>query len=266
MSEAKFLNQDSISALFEKGTYFDEFSAFHLPGHPVPGMEGELIPYALQNDLFVLGVLVFSFLRMCFAFNKGRLLILHQIKDFFVERERDNLFLETGNEFRYQLFLILNSALLFGLILYALFLHSSQVFSLYPTCVPLSISILVCIIAYLLKILLYSFVNWIFFDKVQRERWIEIYSLVISLQRVMLFFLACFIIFIDLSVDTSLIALSIILIIAKLLLFCKSFSIFFANLQGFLCNILYFCTLEMIPLLYLLKIITEVNKSWTFNF
>jgi hypothetical protein len=266
MPGAGHLNQDSISALFEKGTYFDDYSAFHLSGHPVPGMEGEWIPYALQDDLCVLSILVFSFLLMCFVLNRGHLLILHQIKDFFVERERGNLFVETGNEFRYQLFLILNTALLLGLILYALFLNSSEVFSLYPTWFPLSISVAACIIAYLLKILLYSFVNWVFFDKVQNERWMEIYSLVISIQGVLLFLLACFIIFIDLSVEQGLIALSIILLIAKLLLFCKSFSIFFANLQGFLCNILYFCTLEMIPLLYLLKIITEVNKSWTFNF
>lgn len=260
------INIDSVSALFEKGTYFDSFSAFHTMGHPAPGVEGELLPYALKNDVFVLGVLVASFLLICFVLNKGYLLIAHQIKEFFVERTRGNLFVETGTEFRYQFFLVTNTALLFGVIVYAIYFKPDSSTELISSWRLLLFCMGTSIVLYLLKFIVYSFVNWIFFEGSKGERWMEIYSLVVSLQGILFFPLACVVVYFNLNTSDSLIALLVVLFIAKLLLFCKSLSIFFVNLQGFLSNILYFCTLEMIPMLLLLKIIENINQSWTIIF
>lgn len=263
MAYTELLELDSISILFEKGTYFDTQSAFHAVGRPIPGMEGELIPYALKNDLLVSGILVFSFLLLCFVLNKGQSLILHQLKDFFVERKRGNMFVETESEFRYQFFLISHAAWMLGLVLFILFLQPSGTGSLYPSWISILVCLLSCASLYAFKFLSYSFVNWVFFTHSQCERWMEVYALVISLQGVVLFPLACALAYFDFDTKTGLIVLLVVLGISKLLLFCKSFSIFFGKIYGLLANILYFCTLEMIPLLFLLKVISEITPSWT---
>ena len=260
------LEIDSISALFTEGTYFDKVSAFHTAGHALPGVEGEIIPYSLQDDVWVLGTLVLSFLLMSFVFSKSYQLIFKQLKEFLVERSRGNLFEETGTEFHYPVFLVTNAAVLFGLIVFALFFRPQGTLMLIPPKILLGWCIGASLLVYLGRFLVYSFVNWIFFDKAKRERWMEILSLVTSLQGVLYFLFACLLIYFNLPMNLGIIVLVGLLIIVKLILFCKSFSIFFANLQGFLTNILYFCTLEMIPLLLLLKIITEINQSWTINF
>lgn len=263
MTYTGILDLDSVSALYEEGTYFNTQSAFHAVGRPSSGMEGELLPYALKNDLLVSGILVCCFLLLCFVLNKGKSLIIHQLKDFFVERKRGNMFVETESEFRYQFFLISHAACMLGLVLFALFLQPSGTGNLYPSWISILICLAACAGLYAFKFLAYSFVNWVFFERFQRERWMEVYALVISLQGVLLFPLACALVYFDFDTKTGLIVLLVLLSVGKLLLFCKSFSIFFGKIYGLLCNILYFCTLEMIPMLFLLKVISEINPSWT---
>lgn len=265
MQHAANIDLDTVSALFEKGTYFDKVPAFHTLGHAVPGMEGEAIPYVLKDDFFVSAIVLFSFLLICYVLNKGHRLIIHQIKDFFVERTRGNLFVETGSEFRYQFFLISNTAILLGLILFTIFFRPEGTLQIIPSWQLLLFCIGACFILYVVKFLVYSLINWIFFEKAKQERWMEIYSLLVSLQGILLFPLACLTIYFNLSTRNGLIVLIFVLIIAKMLLFSKGMSIFFTKIQGLLCNILYFCTLEMIPLLLLLKIINDINQSWTLN-
>lgn len=256
---------DSISALFEKGTYFDTVSAFHTHGHPIPGMEGEIIPYLLRNDICVSALLVVSFLLISYVMGKGRLLIYHQIKELFVERKHSALFDEAGADFRYQFFMISNTVILQGVVFYALCLKPGNHVVTTPTWQLLLLSIGACSLLMICRYLAYSFVNWLFFDKGKRERWMDVYSLLVSLQGVLLFPLACLTVYFNFDSQQALIVLLLVLIVAKLLLFTKGMDIFFVKMQGFLCNILYFCTLEMIPLLFLIKIISEINHSWTLN-
>lgn len=266
MSHADTLETDSLNALFEKGCYFDTDSAFHTPGYPIPGMEGEPIPYTLYQDTIITGIVFIAFLLLCYVLNRGHKLILHQIKNFFTERERNNLFVETGSEFRYQLFLLAHTILMTGLLFFRLRLIPGEPLKLNPSWFPLSICIGICLLFYLFKFLLYTFVNWVFFEEKKYDRWNEIYTLLLSLQGLVLFPLVLLSIYFQLSdANTEIIFLCTIVFI-KMLLFYKGFSIFFAKIRGLLCNILYFCTLEMIPSLILWRIMSEINEVWNIKF
>ena len=50
MSIPANITPDSVRVLFEKGTYFGNDSIFALPGNPIPGAKGEIIPYMLSHD------------------------------------------------------------------------------------------------------------------------------------------------------------------------------------------------------------------------
>ena len=254
---------DSIGALLEKGTYFDTLSALQAVGHPMPGTQGEVLPYSLQSDVLVAGLLILCFLLICVSLNRGGRFIVQQLRDFFVERSRGNLFEEDTSEFRYPLLLVPQTALSMGIICFALFLSPGRTALYCPTWISLLLALGINLLLIVVRYLFYGVVNWVFFSKPQRTRWFEIYSLVISLEGVALFVLACLVAYFGFSDERGLFCLAFVLLTAKFLLFCKCFSIFFEKIYGFFCNILYFCTLEMIPLLFLLKIFSIINESWT---
>lgn len=259
---------DSVNTLESKGVYLFSDSLFGgaEPVRKLPGIEGELIGYSLENDIIVTSILFFSFLLLSYVLKKGSRLILHQLKDFFVERERTNMFVETGQEFRYQIFLILNTSIMVGMLFYGLFLQPEKHFLTVSTWIPITLCIGVCLVYFVLKFLLYSFVNWVFFQSSKRSKWIEVYSLIVSILGLVLFPLVSLYIYFDLSDRNTLISLGILLLFCKILLFYKGFCIFFPNFRGLLYNILYLCTLEIIPLIILAKVVSELNEGWTINY
>ena len=120
MSDFINITPDSVRVLFEKGTYFGNDSIYALPGRPAPGAEGILVPYSAQQDPIVTLILVVSFMLVCLVFKKAYPVILHQLKDFFQERERNNMFVERNKEFRYQIPMLLLTCLMLGLLVYRL--------------------------------------------------------------------------------------------------------------------------------------------------
>ncbi len=258
MSIPANITPDSVRVLFEKGTYFGNDSIFALPGNPIPGAKGEIIPYMLSHDYIITGIIAFCFFLLCYVLSRGFDLIIHQLKGFFSERERNNMFVETGSEFRYQAFLVFHTCIMISLLVYDFrFQHLFPQY-LFPSWEIIGYGIIGVAAYYSLKFLLYEFVNWVFFDKQKSGRWNEINFLVISLQGLIFFPLVCLSIF---SIPNSQYIPYIVLfviILAKILLFYKSFSIFFVNFRGLCYNILYFCTLETIPLLILWKVVRDI--------
>jgi hypothetical protein len=87
--------------------------------------------------------------------------------------------------------------------------------------------------------------------------------LITSLEGVALFPLVLLLAYFQFSLQNAIYYTATIVIFAKILTFYKSYTIFFNEKSGFLQNILYFCALEMIPLISLwsgLLVITENLK------
>ena len=259
MPDSPHIIPDSVRVLFEKGTYFGNDSIFALPGNAAPGYEGAVLPYSMKQDIAITAIMLIAFLTLCYVFYHGRTLILNQIKTFLSERERSNLFEETAREFRYQGFLVFHASIMLGVLLFGLFLQPAFAHSLHPKWQILGLSMIGCFLFYILKMLLYDFINWVFFDKVKCKRWNEINILVISIQGLCFYAIACLCIYGNFDTNTGILSTLCVIILAKLLLFYKSFHIFFMNLRGLCHNILYLCTLEITPLLILCKVLIETS-------
>ena len=117
------------------------------------------------------------------------------------------------------------------------------------------------LISYLIiKWFIYSFINWVFFEKEKNKLWIEAVFNIIAALGFILFITALYIVFLDSEFHFSAKIILIIIFISKILLFYKCFRYFFRGFHGVLHLILYFCTLEIIPDLFLWKGIELINS------
>lgn len=213
------------------------------------GMISSPKPYQLRNDDGVTGILLCCFLMIMMIFARSKKYIRQQTQDFFFgQTHRDSFSVATGREMRHTLLLYLHTGLLAALFAFRHTVSSVDLFMAGITHFQLlGIYILCCWIFLGVRQLLYTFVNWIFFDKEQREAWIKSYSFLIAAEGLLLFPLALITVYSYIPAVYVAWCLCILLVVVKLLLLYKTFGIFFSKNHGFLHLIVYFCALEILP-------------------
>ena len=225
-------------------------------------MSGESLPYLLRADWMITTILFMCLLLVSYVFSQGRKHLLLQLKSFVSNRERGSLFDDvTTDDVRYTFLLVSHACLLMGLCVYNYFANTTpQLFQLYSHGGLLAV--FVGCIALLLgfKWLAYTFVNWIFFDKMRNSVWMSAYFNVIIWSGFLMLPVILLIVYFDLSFQTSLYLAGFVLLLAKITLFFKCFSNFFGNFHGLFHLILYLCTLEILPDILLWKSIVLANK------
>lgn len=102
---------------------------------------------------------------------------------------------------------------------------------------------------YALKWLVYNAVNMILFDRKKTLQWNQAFFFIIATTGVMLLPVVMAAIYLHLDNKTALILLIIVLFLNKIMAFYKTNRIFFNKKHFLLQNILYLCTLEIMPLL-----------------
>ncbi len=226
------------------------------------GMAGDPVPYQFRTDSVVTSLIMLSFFCMVWVISRSRRYLQLQLKQFFRQRQRENLFVErTQTEMRGQVSLIFQTCFLLGVLFFDFTQENqTQVFNLVSPYLLLGTSVGICCIYYLLKISLYSFINNVFFTARQRAQWTQAYLLSVLGLGVMLLPVTLLVVYFDLSYENMYVCVLILLILDKLLLIYKSFTIFFGYTFGWVHLILYFCTLEIVPLLMLFRIIAYVNN------
>jgi len=173
----------------------------------------------------------------------------------------------TASDVRYTLVLILQTCILSGFCVYDYFSdHDLLLFRTVPHCLLLSIYIGYVVFFFVIKWLLYSFVNWIFFNKTRNIIWLESYFNVVIGAGFLLFPIVLLIVYFDLSPQIAPYFIGFVIIIAKILLFYKCFSNFFNKFYGAFHLILYFCALEILPDFVLWKGIILANNILILNF
>jgi hypothetical protein len=116
------------------------------------------------------------------------------------------------------------------------------------------------------KFLAYWFTNWVFFDKKRNEQWLKSLLFIISMEGVAIFPIVLLQTYFNLSMRGAIVYAAIIMIFVKILTFYKTYIIFFRQKGSFLQNILYFCGLEIVPLLTTWGILVTVNSYLEINF
>lgn len=232
------------------------------------GMAGEPIPYQLRNDFAVTGIVFLCFFLAVYALKNGKKYLYQHIKSFFRHKERAGLFDDTSNfNIRYTLNLGSISCISAGLFVYDFFSKTEPfLFQIVSHYVILFIYIFCVLLTVTGKALLYQFINWVFFDKERNKAWISAYFDLLSGISLVLFPLSLLVVYFNLDFHFSKTFVLTAVISFKILLFYKCIRNFFNHFHGILHLILYFCTLEIIPLLFLWKGLIYINNILILKF
>lgn len=262
-AEADMMKHHFKIPVLYKGSFFENnpfYKAARVAG--IPGKDAELKPYALHSDVYVTGIIFLCFFLLAYVITAGSHLLLQKIKSVFQERERQSLFdSEDRTGFSYRIYLFLLTSFMQGLLFFDYVQdYHPQLFQEASPYMMLGVDVGMCIVFYVFKGLLYSFVNWIFFDRDRNERWIDVYFFINYLTGIVLFPLVLLVVYFDLQPQSIILYVGIVAIIYIIVLFYKCFSIFFREKYGFIYLIVYFCTLEIVPFLLLWKVLIVVNE------
>lgn len=264
---AKNMSKENKHSAFQVQTFFSNTPYYHpeLNGKR-PGVSGDPLPYTVAGDNLLTALLLAFFLLGCLSFARSRQFIIRQGKSFFkLKRSRPGSMTETSSEIRFQLFMVLQTALLLGLV--SFFYISDTVGRDFITDQYTVIGLLGGVVAvyYLLKLMMYNIVGWLFFDSSQTADWNKSFLFLTTSQGVVVFPAVMLRAYFGLSINYILGYVLGIILLGKLLSFYKSFLIFFRQTNAYLQIILYFCTLEIAPLFALWGILVLVGNYLKVN-
>ncbi len=248
-------NVDSVELpLYYRDNYFFPDSLLYSKGTGGrSGVAGDPLPYSVKGDNLITSILLVCFILVLLGLSKTGRLIARQTKGFFNEHRRHTAeYTETTNEYRFQFFLVLQTCILFAVLS---FLYTQKfvdtTFFVMPVYLQLAIFFGVFVVYFFIKPLLYLIVNSVFFDKGENAIWFKSLLFITSVEGLALFPLVVILSYIDFSYIYGAFYVCFVIIMVKILLFYKCFVTFFRQKVFCLQIILYFCTLEIIPLLFL---------------
>ena len=249
--------------------FFSKDTLFHpeLPGGQF-GVAGDPIPYNIHNDSVVTSILLAFFILMVIAFANTHDFFVRQIKKFFYVPSEGTLEItETGTEIRIQLFMVLLSCVLLSLLYYFYVIHFvSSTFILGSQYLLIAIYMLMMVGYFVVKGLLYKVVNILFFGSKKSRHWLKTMLFISSMEGVVFLPAVLLQAYFDITEKNVIIYFIIVLIFVKILTFFKCYVAFFRRSVVKLQIILYFCALEMAPLLAFWGALCFVTNSLKINF
>lgn len=255
--------------LYYRQNFFSSDTLLHMEvGAGRYGIAGDPVPYTLRSDNSITLLLLVCFVVSGFSFAKHRHFFARQAKRFFRKpRPEDSEEAFTSGEVSFQLFLVGQAGLLLSLFQ---FFYTQQTigdtFILPSQLLLIAIFFVMWAGYFAVRALLYTIVNSVFFGIGKNKEWLRSLLFVTSLEGVALFPVVLVQVYFGLSLESVYICAISILILSKILVFYKCFSIFFRHRGGFLQIILYFCALEIEPLAALWGALILVGNYLKINF
>ena len=253
-----YASLDSMPAAYQQ-SFFAENTLLHpeLEVRPT-GFVATRLPYRLWSDDWITGIILFIFLTGVFIIHRSKKFFRLQAKNFFFpSNEMQNASsqetcIEPDASFLTTLVLsMMGSIILFGYMQYEMDIF----FGPWSPYVLLGLLIAGWLLYFFVKRTVYSLTNWVFFNKQQRRFFNEAYSFLLSLEAVLLFPALLVTIYFKFPLRYCLFGILGLVILVKLLLSYKCFTIFFRNLFGGLLLFVYLCALEMAPLAIIWRIL-----------
>lgn len=255
---------------FHEETFFSKDTLFQteVPARGSHGVAGESIPESIQSDNVIMTLLLCCFVLVVVAFSRTKTFLVRQAKRFFYphhEGMTENT--ETSGEISLQIFLVFLNSLLLSVLYYFYTLRTSDSIYILPSPYLLIVFFLAIILLYFtIKIALYSITNHVLFDSKKSRQWMQSLMFLITLETVLFFPIILILANLGLSVENVEFYFAIVLIIVKLLTIYKCYIIFFHQNVFRLQIILYFCALEMIPLISLWGVLEMTVGNLKINF
>lgn len=253
---------DSLDICYEL-SYFKGNPLLHPEAcHSVPGFRAIPLDFHLWNDDNTALLLFVGFILFVILYKGVTRTLNTQVMDFFFP-SRDIKAKNIDDKNSHQLANILSLMLLslvggIGTYIFQQLQADFFLESLHP-CILVGLYTAAWLGYFLAKRMFYAFVNWIFFDKKDIFTWNQGQKFIFTSETLLFFPAVIIAVYADISIEIMLwIALTIV-IISKILLLYKTLVIFFAKTYGGLHLFVYFCTLEVIPLLVFLKILIGIS-------
>ena len=216
------------------------------------GVAGDPVPESMMNDSLITALLILSFLVMTFAFSRISGFIGRQMKDFFYVQKGEHTVEETGTEIKIQIIFSLITCLTISLLYYFYVISTVDDTFIFTTEHTLLWLIFLIVVGYfLLKYLLYWVVNTVMFSSSRNKKFLTSFIFLTSMEGVMLFPVLLLRAYFHFPLQSAMIYTFGVVFIIKILTIYKTYIIFFNQKAQYLQIILYFCALEMVPLLSL---------------
>ena len=249
--------------------FFSGNSLFHpeLPGGRY-GTAGDPIPYNARNDNVINTLLLLFFILAAISFASVRGFITRQTRGFFyMPHGGTTEVTETASEVRFQVFLVFLDALLLALLYYFYTLRAiGDIFVLDSNYLLIVINLASVSGYFLLKGTCYAIVNKVFFDGKRSQQWLKSLLFITAVEGALLFPAIVLQAYFDWDVRNVGTYFTIVLIFVKLLTIYKCYVIFFLRNGFYLQIILYFCALELMPMLALWGVLGFTANSLKINF
>ncbi len=230
------------------------------------GIAGESIPYSISGDNFMTSLLLLCFMATIVALSALRGVFQRQLKQLFRTERANGNTAETAHEVRLQVFLALQSCLMYAVICFLYM--KTYVAETFMVEQFQMIGLLFGVFAayFLLQAIMYSLTNYVFFDTKKNGQWLESKLFLLACQGTLLLPLVMMLAYFGLSVRNSVICLCVVVFLSKLLAICKLRNIFFLRNGQIVGFFLYLCTHEIVPIFVICSVLTVVNDSLKVNF
>jgi len=226
---------------------------------------GELTPYLLSDDEWITGILIGCFVITACVLSQGKILLLQSLRKLFLTHEIGHLFHKQPAIDSYFLTLLtLQTCLLVSILLLkfqsdGFVISTTERLTTSASSILLACYSLMTVLYCIAKRYIYRFINWIFFDKAKNNLWTDAYFFILSIFGMLLLPVTLLAVYGNLPFHLSIIIPVFLFFLMNLIFIYKCFSIFFSQLHGSFYLFLYFCTLEILPLLVVWKGIEMVN-------
>ena len=206
--------------------------------------------FAVGGDSYVVGVMAVLFFVLAMVLYRHRVgFLLYGLKDFFTTKRQyaDEKGDDNGSVALSIFLLIVTSVVSLSLLGLCGWVEQEN-----PVEMPYGLMAALFVVGLCfvyLKAWLYSLVNWTFFDVESSQRWMSGYLFMTALTAFLFYPIALLDVFSP--IDHEMVVRCVIggVILYEILLFYKLLVNFKARKYGYLLNILYFCTVELLPTL-----------------
>ncbi len=215
------------------------------------GLEGIPRPVYVGDNSGVLAVVAGIFVLMMLSYRHCRRLFVTMVQELWGMRRRANVFDEhTSNESRVVTLMVLQWCVCTGLLLYSgLSITGCE---MPPADAFVDTAKLICLMAayYVVQLIAYNLVGYTFVGNTGRRLWLQGFTASQSLLGFALLIPALVAIFYPNAAEIAVITGVVLYILARILFIAKGFRIFYTNFGSLLYFILYLCTLEIVPVIF----------------
>lgn len=228
------------------------------------------LPYRLWRDNWITGMVLLCFFVMAFIIRINGKLLVNRSRYFFFfgsRQKKEARAIRTSIEEQSTTIMTFVLCLIGSMGFFEYTQNHLELFLGHLSPYVLLGSYIGCWIVYfVVKDLLYTFVNWIFFDKDSQLLWKDSYSFLLMVESILMYVVIVIGIYFGMQPQNIFYAVLSAIIAIKSLLLYKTYQIFFREIHGSFHLFVYFCTLELVPLLAIARILMWVTDLLTVNY